>query len=117
MKKYLFLAMLGGLGLLYNGCAEKKKKMSYEALCISRVLKDENFKSNPNSGAIAKDICRCSEATYAQLTEKSKLEYLDSFNEGKATHLSDSRDEASLQDAMTNCAMQAVVHQLQGAGE
>lgn len=117
MKKHFFLAVLAGVGLFYGGCGDKHKKRSYEALCISDVLEDENFKSNPNSGAIAKDICRCSEATFAQLTERSKSEYMALLNEGTTAHLSDPKDEAALKAALTDCAMQAVVHQLQSSGE
>ncbi|HHH72945.1 MAG TPA: hypothetical protein ENL04_03890 [Sulfuricurvum sp.] len=103
--------------LIYSGCSEKHKQKSYEEVCISKMLEDENFRANPNGGAIAKDICRCSAATYVDLSEQSKSEYMDLESKGKAMHLSDPKDDASMKAAMTDCAMQAVVHQLQSAGE
>lgn len=117
MKKRVMALMAAGIVLVTVGCSEKTSESSYESLCMSQMLSDENFKANPQGEAIAKDICSCSAPSFGKMSDASKTEFMEMVENGKDGHLSNKKDEKLLTSAMAGCAMQAVSHQMQSAGQ
>lgn len=117
MKISVVAIMAAGMLLMTSGCSDKTSESSYESMCISQMLEDENFKANPQGEAIAKDICSCSAPSFGKMSKASRIEFMEMVEKGEDGHLSNKEDEKLLTSAMAGCAMQAVAHQMQSAGQ
>jgi predicted component of type VI protein secretion system len=117
MKKRVMTLMAAGVMVMMVGCSDKTSESSYESLCMSQMLSDENFKANPQGEAIAKDICSCSAPSFGKMSKASRAEFMEMAQKGEDGHLSNQEDEQLLSTALAGCAMQAVAHQMQSAGQ
>ncbi|MEJ2500123.1 MAG: hypothetical protein P8Y65_03175 [Campylobacterales bacterium] len=117
MTKKVLCFTAAAVVFLISGCSDKTSESSFESLCLSEMMKDENMKANPHGEAMAQEICSCSAPSFGKMSEQSKTEFMQMAQSGEDGHLSNEKDEKMLATAMASCAMQSVAKLMQAGGQ